>query len=270
MRWSDWKNSYTEIVKELELDFKADRKASDWLEEYFSFHQAQKKSLINQKLRRIFQNPVIIAGAGPSLEKDLIYLMESSLNLKSSLIAINGATTLFKEKNIIPTAVISDLDGDLSAIKWAIKSGSLTLIHAHGDNLNIVANFLNEFHDIILKSDVWGTTQCKPKNILFNFGGFTDGDRAIFIGFHFQSPVIGLIGFDFGREIGYYSNFNSPKIKNKRFKMKKFKIALNLISKFYSSHTGHRYNLSSTGEEIIGFPKVSFSVFFDQLAEYYR
>ena len=270
MRWSDWKNPYAEIVKELKLDFKADRKASDWLEEYFSNSPAHKKFLIQQKLRVIFQNPVIIAGAGPSLENDLLILMESSLNLKLSFIAINGATTLFKEKNIIPAAVVSDLDGDLSAIEWAIENGSLTLIHAHGDNLNQVSHFLNNFHDIILKSDVWGTTQCKSKNILLNFGGFTDGDRAIFIGFHFQSPLIGLIGFDFGSEIGHYSHFSSPIIKNNRFKIKKFKIALNLISKFYSSHTGHRYNLSSKGEEIIGFPKVSFSVFLNQLAEYYR
>ncbi|MHA2074932.1 MAG: 6-hydroxymethylpterin diphosphokinase MptE-like protein [Candidatus Hodarchaeales archaeon] len=270
MRWSDWKNSYTEIVKELKLDLNADRKTSDWLEEYFSNSPAHKKHLILQKLRYIFENPVIIAGAGPSLENDLLLLMESSLNLKLNFIAINGATTLFKTKNIVPTAVISDLDGDLSAIKWAIENGALTLIHAHGDNRNIVYKFLNEFHHIILKSDVWGTTQCKPKNILFNFGGFTDGDRAIFIGFHFQSPMIGLIGFDFGSEIGYYSYFNSPITKNKQFKIKKFKIALNLISKFYSSHTGQRFNLSSKGQKIIGFPKVDLSVFLNQLAEYYR
>ncbi|MHA2305381.1 MAG: 6-hydroxymethylpterin diphosphokinase MptE-like protein, partial [Candidatus Hodarchaeales archaeon] len=126
MRWSDWKNSYAEIVKELKLDLNADRKTSDWLEEYFSNSPAHKKHLILQKLRYIFENPVIIAGAGPSLENDLLLLMESSLNLKLNLIAINGATTLFKTKNIVPTAVISDLDGDLSAIKWAIENGALT------------------------------------------------------------------------------------------------------------------------------------------------
>ncbi len=33
--------------------------------------------------------------------------------------------------------------------------------------------------------------------MLYNFGGFTDGDRAVFLAHHFGSRSIQLLGFDF-------------------------------------------------------------------------
>ncbi|HWQ19331.1 MAG TPA: hypothetical protein VN455_06085, partial [Methanotrichaceae archaeon] len=42
-----------------------------------------------------------------------------------------------------------------------------------------------------------GTCQCRPPEGLFNFGGFTDGDRCVFLARHFGAGSIRLIGFDF-------------------------------------------------------------------------
>lgn len=270
MIWSDWKNSYNKIVEELELNAEADEKTSVLLDDFFCSISTKKKKTIHQKLSHIFQHPVIITGPGPSLKQGLTAILKFKKIYNLPLISVNGATTLFKKKEIVPLVVVSDLDGDLTAIKWAIENGALTLLHGHGDNHNIIINFLEQNHDIVSNNDVWGTTQCKPNNSLFNFGGFTDGDRAIFIAFHFQTPLIGLIGFDFGVKIGQYSVLNSPIKKNEKLKLKKFKIALALLEKFHSRHRGTRYNLTTQGEEIPGFPKRDIPTFLSELAEYYK
>jgi uncharacterized Rossmann fold enzyme len=270
MIWSEWKNSYNEIVTELGLDAKADEKTSELLEKHFLALNSDKKKIIQERLRQIFQRPVIISGAGPSLEQDFKNLLRLKITFKLQFISVNGATTLFERKKVVPTVVVSDLDGDLSAIKWAIENGALTLIHGHGDNHHLIYAFLKSHQKIISKFDVWGTTQCKPRDSLLNYGGFTDGDRAIFIAFHFQSPLIGLIGFDFGTKIGHYSVLNSPVHKNNALKIRKFEIALKLIAKFHSFHKGVRFNLTTQGDSISGFPKANIPTFLNQLAEYYK
>lgn len=265
MNWPDWKKSYYEIMDKLDFDTDADVQSVQLLETYLTKFYPTKKGLIMLKLKTIQQKPVIIAGAGPSLKKDFSTLfLDPSLSkilLNFQIIAVDGATTLFKQKNIIPSIVVTDLDGDLAAISWAIQKGALALIHAHGDNQQQISLFFQKYYDMISKKDVWGTAQCEPGQFLFNFGGFTDGDRAIFLAFHFQSPLIGLIGFDFGTEIGEYSTLNSPIKKKKGKKIDKFLIALDLMESFHSQHNGLRYNLTYKGQQIPGFPRGNINTF---------
>ena len=54
------------------------------------------------------------------------------------------------------------------------------VVHAHGDNIekiHLVKNFKNCI----------GTTQTKSFGKLHNFGGFTDGDRCVFLANHFKA-----------------------------------------------------------------------------------
>ena len=44
-----------------------------------------------------------------------------------------------------------------------------------------------------------GTTQTNPFNKIQNFGGFTDGDRGVFLASHFDAKKIILFGMDFGK-----------------------------------------------------------------------
>jgi len=260
MNWPEWKKSYYQIMYELDFDKIADIQSVKLLEKYLADFFPSKKEKILLKLKVIQKKPVIIAGAGPSLKENFSSLFMNSYSKKIlsnfQIIAVDGATTLFKQKSIIPSIVVTDLDGDLAAISWAIQKGALTLIHAHGDNQQQISFFFQNYSDIISQNDVWGTAQCEPGQYLLNFGGFTDGDRAIFLVFHFQSPLIGLIGFDFGTQIGEYSTLNSPLRKKRSKKLVKFKIALDLIDRFHYQHTGLRYNLTSKGQQIPGFPKV--------------
>jgi uncharacterized Rossmann fold enzyme len=267
MNWKEWKEFYLKIVKELNIDPKADEKSAKILECNLIKNSSTNQNKINEDLCRILQKPVIIAGAGPSLENDLHQLISYHQIKRISLVAVDGATTLFKELNLIPKVVVTDLDGDITAIHWAILNGALTLIHAHGDNQELISHFFNKFNEIISLDNVWGTTQCKPNKILDNYGGFTDGDRAVFLAFHFQSPLIGLIGFDFGTVIGKYSLMNSPIKKSPEQKKIKFQIALSLLNSLYSQHDGLRFNLTSNGQQLSGFLNISFSNFFEYLDE---
>ncbi|NHI04633.1 hypothetical protein DYY67_1794 [Candidatus Nitrosotalea sp. TS] len=50
-----------------------------------------------------------------------------------------------------------------------------------------------------------GTTEGKPFDKIKNFGGFTDGDRCVFLARHFGAKRIILFGMDFGDTVGAYS-----------------------------------------------------------------
>lgn len=270
MIWPNWKKEYTKIVRMLDLDNKADYQASTKLEEYLLDLSSNRRDSIIRLLKDILHYPVVIAGAGPSLETDFNYFYKSNHVDKVRFIAVDGATALFHQKNIVPSIVITDLDGDLASIQWSIVNGSVVLIHAHGDNQIHVEKFFQDHLKIIKQNWVWGTTQCKTDQILFNFGGFTDGDRAIILSFYFQTPLIGLIGFDFGNKIGKFSQFNSPIEKQLNRKLIKFQIALNLIKIYYRYHNGIRFNLTSHGQEIDGFPRIKFPDFLIQLDLLYK
>ena len=84
------------------------------------------------------------------------------------------------------------------------------VVHAHGDNtekLHLVKSFKN----------CVGTTQAKPFENIHNFGGFTDGDRCVFLADYFKAKKIILFGMDFGTTIGEYSK---SVVTNKTFKIR--------------------------------------------------
>ena len=51
-----------------------------------------------------------------------------------------------------------------------------------------------------------------------NFGGFTDGDRCVFLANHFKAKKIILLGMDFGTRIGKYSK---TRVISRTIKIKK-------------------------------------------------
>jgi len=261
---------YTEIVKKLNLSTSADISSSENLELLL-----RSKGLVNN--REIFQDlsillkfPCLIAGGGPSIEGNLKQCIKLNLVNKVTTIAVDGTCKLFREIQIIPNILITDLDGDWESIHWAIKNNTTTLIHAHGDNHHLIDEFFLEYENLKNINNIWGTTQNYISGDLFNFGGFTDGDRAVFLTFYFQTPIIGLIGFDFGEEIGKYSLSHKTIVKNLSRKKIKFKIAIGLLEKFYQNHRGTRFNLTDKGVEIPGFPRSTISNFTNFINEDYR
>ena len=94
----------------------------------------------------------------------------------------------------MPDIVVTDLDGPFPAILKANQMGSIVVVHAHGDNLDALNRYVPQLERII------GTVQCHPPPGLYNFGGFTDGDRCVFLAKELRAASINLVGFDFEDE----------------------------------------------------------------------
>ena len=117
------------------------------------------------------------------------------------------------------------------------------IVHAHGDNkeqLNIVNKFKNKI----------GTTQSKKFGRLENFGGFTDGDRCVFLAENFKAEKIILFGMDFGNTIGKYSKHV---IKNRNLKLKKMSHGKKLLEWLATKSNSELY---TTSKPIKGFKKI--------------
>ncbi|HPM26777.1 MAG TPA: DUF115 domain-containing protein, partial [Methanothrix sp.] len=132
----------------------------------------------------------VICGNAPSLARELENMRDGEVN-DAVFLAADGATASLLEHGILPAIVVTDLDGFFPAILQANQMGSIVVVHAHGDNLEALMRY------VPLLDRVIGTAQCRPPEGLYNFGGFTDGDRAVFLAREMGAASIKLVGFDF-------------------------------------------------------------------------
>ncbi len=118
---------------------------------------------------------------------------------------------------------MTDLDGlSPERLELFLSSGVMLAIHGHGDNiekLQAIESLLQQSSRII------ATTQVKPHFPIINPGGFTDGDRGLYLCHHLapsDKPFF-LFGYDFGSEIGEFSKesfeSNLPMTPQKHLKM---------------------------------------------------
>ena len=229
-----WKTLFKEIRKEFGY------KEIDDLHSAQKLNSFLKKKFLKKEFQELISGKVVfVIGAGPSLSKSLSYIKRCKNVTK---IVADGAVQALLEKNIMPDILVTDLDGDLKSIKKIGKTKIPIIVHAHGDNfdrLEMVKNFTN----------VNGTTQTNRFGKIENFGGFTDGDRCVFLGEFFGAKKIVLIGMDFGQEIGKYSK---QKVTNRKIKMKKLKFGKKILEWFASKSKAELYSTS----KIKGYKKI--------------
>lgn len=116
----------------------------------------------------------------------------SALAIEGYVVAADSATTVLSEAEIQPNMIVSDLDGIVEDQVEFNKEGTVVFVHAHGDNRDAIERYLGYF-----RGPVVGTCQCDPPDGVYNFGGFTDGDRAACICAELGARRIHLAGFDF-------------------------------------------------------------------------
>ncbi|MEM2727268.1 MAG: 6-hydroxymethylpterin diphosphokinase MptE-like protein [Archaeoglobaceae archaeon] len=95
-----------------------------------------------------------------------------------------------------PDIHVTDLEESLEIILALQKSGCILVLHAHGDNMDRISEIVPYVDSFV------ATTQCEPFDKVYNFGGFTDGDRAVLIAKKFGAKKISLYGFDFEKGEG--------------------------------------------------------------------
>lgn len=187
----------------LGLDRGEDEKARDVLDSLVgAFDESVLSSLIKSER-------VLVFGCGPSLMKDFGGMRERFGEYV--LVSVDGSVKLFRQEGVVPDIHVTDLDGDIPSTLWANEEGAVTIVHAHGDNIGKVNAVVPK-----LSGKVFGTTQVEPTDKIRNFGGFTDGDRAVYLVEHFKPTEIILAGMDFGGKIGEYSGEYDPVKKKKK------------------------------------------------------
>ncbi|MHC1593360.1 MAG: 6-hydroxymethylpterin diphosphokinase MptE-like protein [Methermicoccaceae archaeon] len=145
-----------------------------------------------QKLSELLGGKVaLVCGKARTLASDIKKAQEQGMLDGSVLVAADGATSVLLSLGIVPHIIVSDLDGIMKDIVAASKEGSLVVVHAHGDNIPLLWE-----HVPVLKGVV-ATTQSTPFDGVYNFGGFTDGDRCVFLAKTFGASKVVLLGFDF-------------------------------------------------------------------------
>ena len=129
---------------------------------------------------------VLVCGKAPCLKDDLAGIDRS----KYTVIAADGATSTLMAAVIVPDVIVSDLDGSHADLLKANEKGAIVLAHAHADNIPAVREMVPKLRNVI------GTTQARPFDHVYNFGGFSDGDRCVFLAKEFGAASITIIGFD--------------------------------------------------------------------------
>ena len=234
---SGWKKRYLLILKELDYSQKKDKESAIILDSIL------KKTNTDEKILKLIEGKtVFVIGSGPSLSNAIPRLKKLKKSIK---IAADSSLKPLVDNGIIPDIVVTDLDGDENTIKKIAKTKSIFVIHAHGDNIEKL-ELVKKIRNCI------GTTQSNPFNKIQNFGGFTDGDRGVFLANYFGAKKIILFGMDFGNRIGKFSN---TKKSDRKIKLKKLEIGENLLI-WLSTIT--KSELFTTSKPIKGFKKISY------------
>lgn len=211
MDYNEWGKYYNQILLDFGYSEKEDEKSAILLSELL---QGKKLGTPKDLNNMISGKNVYVFGAGNSLQDDAKKVKKE----KGVFISADPATSLIMEKNIVTDIIVTDLDGVVEDQVTANKKGATVVIHAHGNNIDRLERYVPMFDGKLI-----GTTQSKPFDSIYNFGGFTDGDRAVCLADHFGAKKIFLAGFDF-ENVGKYSG-------SKELKMKKLKWAKRIIEK---------------------------------------
>jgi hypothetical protein len=231
-----WESKYREILKDFGYSGKKDTQSCKLLDSLLP-----KKTRIAEIKDLIEKKPVFVVGAGPSLPSSISILKKHK---KITKIVADGATKAIIENGLKPDIVVTDLDGDIKSLKKAGRTNTIMVVHAHGDNSEKI-HFVKNFKNCI------GTTQTKPMGKVHNFGGFTDGDRCVFLANHFKAKKIILLGMDFGTRIGKYSK---TRVISRTTKIKKLRRGKKLLEWLAKKSESKLYSTT----KIRGFTKINF------------
>lgn len=231
-----WYERYGEILAEFGYSRRADAAAARALGAVL-----RGRSAMGRLEGLLADRDVLVLGSGPSIRAGAGVMARHP---QAARVAADGAVAELVRRRMRVDAVVTDLDGDAQALRAAARSGAVMVVHAHGDNagsLRMAAGF----------GRVVGTTQGRPVAGLRNFGGFTDGDRCVFMASALRARSIVLLGMDFGR-IGSASRTRAAE---RRTKAKKLRRARALLE-WAAPRMARRSALYTASGRVDGFARV--------------
>lgn len=178
MKFEEWEPHYKRILDFFGFDPAEDEEAARFASGMTSRDDLELlKGLCHDK-------KVTVCGNAPCL-KDETHLIEGTI------IAADAAADFLFSSGIRPDVVFTDLDGCEETFIEMNTLGTVMVVHAHGDNIPLLKRWVPLFDGPLVL-----TTQGRPFGNIHNFGGFTDGDRAVFAAKELGASHIRIIGFD--------------------------------------------------------------------------
>jgi 2-amino-4-hydroxy-6-hydroxymethyldihydropteridine diphosphokinase len=178
MQFAEWEPHYQEIVGYFGFDRTADEEAARLLSSLLDRDNLLSLASLTDG------NEVTVCGNAPCLKDDLS-------KISGIVFAADAAAEVLDSHDIFVDAIFTDLDGATDRFIELNNEGTIIVIHAHGDNMPLLKHWVPRF-----RGKVVGTTQAAPLPRVYNFGGFTDGDRAVFAADELGASHITLAGFD--------------------------------------------------------------------------
>ena len=218
MEFVDWFPYYQSIRQQFGYSTQKDQEAANILSKMIK-RKALDKNILQ---RKIAGKEILVIGSGPGLERNLEFIKRGAKFIK---IVADGATQVLIERKIKPNIVVTDLDGNPSFLQKAESMGATMVVHAHGDNIMAIRKMVPKFRHVI------GSTQVMPVENVYNFGGFTDGDRCVFLAEQFAAKEIILIGMEFGHHVDRHSREIITKGDLKDEKLKVARKLLEMLAK---------------------------------------
>ena len=168
------------------------------------------RELTLTRLRNELVNAERVVLLGAAVEPSELQRFEDT---QVVFVAADGAVGVLEVYDRL-ACVVSDFDG-AEHLDRAAEAGQTIVAHAHGDNINRWSGILQRWQEhssppsLILSHQV-----TKELTGVYNFGGFTDGDRALcfVLSMGVVPENIELIGFS-TQKVGAWSATTTPSIK---------------------------------------------------------
>ena len=180
MEFSAWEPHYREILAYFGFSREDDEKAAALLAAFAD------RDDLPALMRLVKSRDVVVCGNAPGLARELSRIPKGSV-----VFAADAAADVLYSHGIRPDAVFTDLDGATDLLIEMNREGTIAVVHAHGDNIPLLEHWVKR-----LPGPLVATTQSTPFGHVYNFGGFSDGDRAVFTADALGAKTITLVGFD--------------------------------------------------------------------------
>lgn len=180
MEFDEWEPVYEAILADFGYDRAADEHARDVLAAFVEPFEITRLDARDAT--------VAIAGGAGTLRDELAVAESADV-----VFAASTAADVLDAADIPVDLLVTDLDKNPETARLCTDAGVPVAVHAHGDNVPLVREHVPTFET----SHVLGTTQAAPVDAVYNFGGFTDGDRAAFLADHLGASELVFPGWDF-------------------------------------------------------------------------
>lgn len=178
MDFAEWEPYYEEILAYFGFDRKLDEEAGRLLA---SLMTRDDLPFLENAIRG---KTVTVCGNAPCLKDELG-------KIGGTVLAADAAIEVLAARGIRADAVFTDLDGATDTLLAANRNGTIAVVHAHGDNMPLLRAWVPKFTGPLV-----ATTQAAPLPRVYNFGGFTDGDRAVFAAVSLGAAEVRIVGFN--------------------------------------------------------------------------